>query len=130
MQLFRSGCCSRLWGCHCFLITRVHHGSTLYLRQHVFVLSLLTADLWSVLFSVEVERMAPSPHIFASSNLVLRGLVLYEIAPSPAVVMEARAESGNQNNNAFVDNGYVDKQDDEDKEERTGIEMNDINIVI
>ena len=95
-------------------------------------LSLLTGDLWSVLFSVVVERIITSPLFFVALVLVLSGLVLYEIAPSQAVVIQAGAEAENQNNNAIsiYGNGYVDKQDNEGKEERTGIEVNDINIVI
>jgi solute carrier family 35 protein F1/2 len=49
-----------------------------------FNLSLLTGDLWSVVFSVVAERIVPQPLFFAALASVLSGVVLYEMAPSPA----------------------------------------------
>lgn len=56
-----------------------------------FNLSLLTGDLWSVLFSVVAERIVPKPLFFAALAAVLSGVVVYEMAPSPAL----EKESGN-----------------------------------
>jgi solute carrier family 35 protein F1/2 len=53
-----------------------------------FNLSLLTGDLWSVLFSIVAERILPQPLFFVALVFVLSGVVLYEMAPSP--VMEDR----------------------------------------
>ena len=50
-----------------------------------FNLSLLTGDLWSVLFSVTAERSVPQPLFFVALIFVLGGVVLYEMAPSPVV---------------------------------------------
>jgi solute carrier family 35 protein F1/2 len=50
-----------------------------------FNLSLLTGDLWSVLFSVFAERIVPRPLFFAALAAVLSGVVVYEMAPSPAL---------------------------------------------
>lgn len=50
-----------------------------------FNLSLLTGDLWSVLFSVVAERIVPRPLFFAALVAVLSGVVVYEMAPSPAL---------------------------------------------
>ncbi|MGK3738679.1 MAG: hypothetical protein ACI8RD_010237 [Bacillariaceae sp.] len=49
-----------------------------------FNLSLLTGDLWSVVFSVVAEWIVPQPLFFAALASVLSGVVLYEMAPSPA----------------------------------------------
>ena len=50
-----------------------------------FNLSLLTGDLWSVIFSVIAEHIVPEPLFFAALMLVLSGVVMYEMAPSPAL---------------------------------------------
>jgi len=50
-----------------------------------FNLSLLTGDLWSVLFSVAAERIVPRPLFFAALATVLSGVAIYEMAPSPAL---------------------------------------------
>lgn len=49
-----------------------------------FNLSLLTGDLWSVIFSVVAERIIPHALFFLALALVLSGVVVYEMAPSPA----------------------------------------------
>ncbi|KAL3917458.1 MAG: hypothetical protein SGILL_004706 [Bacillariaceae sp.] len=48
-----------------------------------FNLSLLTGDLWSVIFSIVAERIVPNPLFFFALFFVLSGVVLYEMAPSP-----------------------------------------------
>lgn len=48
-------------------------------------LSLLTADLFSVLFSVFVEHIHPNPVFYAALVLIMGGVVVYEIGPSPMV---------------------------------------------
>ena len=58
------------------------------LEAAFFNLSLLTGDLWSVLFSIVAERIVPQPLFFVALVFVLSGVVLYEMAPSP--VMEDR----------------------------------------
>lgn len=50
-----------------------------------FSLSLLTGDLWSVAFSVFAERIVPKPLFFLALMAVLGGVVVYEMAPSPAL---------------------------------------------
>ncbi|OEU16905.1 DUF914-domain-containing protein [Fragilariopsis cylindrus CCMP1102] len=57
-----------------------------------FNLSLLTGDLWSVVFSVVAERIVPQPLFFAALASVLSGVVLYEMAPSPAPEKEIKYE--------------------------------------
>jgi solute carrier family 35, member F1/2 len=47
-------------------------------------LSLLTGDLWSVIFSIVEERITPRPLFFLALVFVLSGVLLYELAPSPA----------------------------------------------
>lgn len=48
-------------------------------------LSLLTADLFSVIFSVFVEHINPNPVFYAALVLIMGGVVVYEIGPSPMV---------------------------------------------
>ena len=50
-----------------------------------FNLSLLTGDLWSIIFSVVAERIIPQPLFFVALIFVLSGVVLYEMAPSPVL---------------------------------------------
>jgi len=58
----------------------------LVLSEAAFLnLSLLTGDLWSVLFSVAAERIVPRPLFFAALATVLSGVAIYEMAPSPAL---------------------------------------------
>lgn len=53
-------------------------------------LSLLTADLFSVLFSVFVEHIHPNPVFYAALVLIMSGVVVYEIGPSPMVDVSPR----------------------------------------
>ena len=58
----------------------------LVLSEAAFLnLSFLTGDLWSVLFSVVAERIVPQPLFFVALATVLSGVVIYEMAPSPAL---------------------------------------------
>ena len=50
-----------------------------------FNLSLLTGDLWSVVFSIVGEKIVPKPFFFVALVFVLGGVVLYEMAPHPVV---------------------------------------------
>ena len=71
-----------------------------------FNLSLLTGDLWSVLFSVVAEKIVPQPFFFVALIFVLSGVSIYEMAPSPVVSI---------NNNYDVPTALVhdDASDDE-----------------
>eukprot|EP00977_Amphora_coffeiformis_P001548 scaffold296_cov102-Amphora_coffeaeformis.AAC.36 len=50
-----------------------------------FNLSLLTGDLWSVLFSIVAERIIPQSLFFVALVFVISGVVIYEMAPSPVL---------------------------------------------
>lgn len=47
-------------------------------------LSLLSGDLWSVIFSIVAERIIPHSLFFVALVFVLSGVLLYEVATSPA----------------------------------------------
>ena len=49
-----------------------------------FNLSLLTGDLWTVVFSVTAQHIIPRPLFFAALSLIVGGVCVYEMAPSPA----------------------------------------------
>lgn len=51
-------------------------------------LSLLTADLWSAVFSVVDERIIPPPMFWLALFLILGGVLVYEVGPSPIVEEE------------------------------------------
>jgi len=70
-----------------------------------FNLSLLTGDLWSVVFSVVAERIVPQPLFFAALAAVLSGVVLYEMAPSPALEkQQGRTNDENDDCQLYCDN--------------------------
>ena len=48
-------------------------------------LSLLTADFWSVIFTIVVQQILPSPMFWVALFLIISGVFIYEIAPSPLV---------------------------------------------
>mmetsp|Transcript_10149 Transcript_10149/g.22733 ORF Transcript_10149/g.22733 Transcript_10149/m.22733 type:complete len:440 (+) Transcript_10149:130-1449(+) len=48
-----------------------------------FNLSLLTGDLWTVVFSVTAQHIIPGPLFFAALTLIVGGVCVYEMAPSP-----------------------------------------------
>jgi len=56
-----------------------------------FNLSLLTGDLWTVIFSVTAQHIVPGPFFFLALLLIVGGVVIYEMAPSPveAATVEA-----------------------------------------
>ena len=49
----------------------------------LLMISILTADLWAVLFTVFVEHLLPSPLFYVASLLMVLGIVMYEMSPSP-----------------------------------------------
>jgi solute carrier family 35 protein F1/2 len=75
-----------------------------------FNLSLLTGDLWSVTFSVFAERIVPRPLFFVALVFVLSGVVLYEMAPSPASEKEQYGPVGN-NHLDDVNDGIINHPD-------------------
>ena len=58
-------------------------------------LSLLTGDIWSVVFSIVAERIIPNPLFFVALAFVLSGVLLYEMAPHP--IVEDHMASANAN---------------------------------
>ena len=78
-----------------------------------FNLSLLTGDLWSIIFSVVAERIVPQPLFFVAVVFVLTGVVLYEVAPSPVLEdindNEAIHERMTQSDNDFESNDAEDE---------------------
>lgn len=62
-------------------------------------ISLLTGDLWSVMFSVMAQKILPAPLFFLALFFVVAGVLVYEMAPTPA--LEDRV-------------GYEEKQDDDE----------------
>lgn len=68
-----------------------------------FNLSLLTGDLWSVLFSVVAERIIPQPLFFAALAAVLSGVVVYEMAPSPALEKDSLRNVDRNSETAYSD---------------------------
>lgn len=109
-----------------------------------FNLSLLTGDLWSVLFSVVAERIVPRPLFFAALVAVLSGVVLYEMAPSPALEKEETLHEdgnwvvvndepfGNGKDGLMVVNDHqrssCSSDSDYDETDATGLELNGISI--
>jgi solute carrier family 35 protein F1/2 len=55
-------------------------------------LSFLTADFWSLGFSIIAERIVPSPLFFVALTLTISGVIIYEIGPS-AIVDEIKYEN-------------------------------------
>ena len=47
-------------------------------------LSLLTSDLWTTIFVIAVQGIVPDPLFYTGLALIASGVVVYEIAPSPA----------------------------------------------
>ena len=65
-----------------------YKGASMFLMMSeaaFFNLSLLTGDLWSVLFSIVAERIIPQSLFFVALVFVMSGVVTYEMAPSPVV---------------------------------------------
>jgi solute carrier family 35, member F1/2 len=94
-----------------------------------FNLSLLTGDLWSVIFSIVAERIIPRPLFFVAMVIVLSGVVLYEMAPSPATEKDF-AHNNNSNESSNVKDGILRESSvscfsdaDHNEDEDDGIEM-------
>ena len=47
------------------------------------MISVLTLDLWTVLFTVFVQQMLPSPLFYVASLFMVLGIAMYEMSPSP-----------------------------------------------
>ena len=48
-------------------------------------LSLLSGDLWSVIFSVFAEGIKPHPFFFVALTFTMSGVIIYEMAPTPVL---------------------------------------------
>jgi solute carrier family 35 protein F1/2 len=57
----------------------------LFSESALYNLSLLSSDLWTVIFSVVAEHIVPPPLFFLALLLIVSGVVLYETGPSPIV---------------------------------------------
>ena len=82
-----------------YLISSVlaYNGSIRFLHiseAALFNLSLLTGDLWSVIFSVFAEKIVPRPLFFVALVFILSGVFIYEMAPTP--VQEVREKYDHQ----------------------------------
>lgn len=60
-------------------------------------LSLLTSDLWAAVFTVVVEKIIPSPNFWSALFLIILGVSVYELSPSPI-------EDTNMNSSENIDN--------------------------
>ncbi len=49
----------------------------------LLMISILTSDLWAVVFTVFVQHISPSPLLFAAFGFMLTGVLIYEMSPSP-----------------------------------------------
>ena len=49
-------------------------------------LSLLTGDIYALLFSIFGEHIIPQPLFFVAMIMIISGVLLYETAPSPTVI--------------------------------------------
>ena len=95
-----------------------------------FNLSLLTGDLWSVVFSVVAERIVPQPLFFAALAAVLSGVVMNEMAPAPALEkQQQQQQQGRRTNDDEYDNDddsqcqYCDNDNDNDNDAKDGMEL-------
>jgi hypothetical protein len=52
--------------------------------QTFFNLGLLTGDLWSVGFAVVLEGIDPNLMFYCAFVLIVSGVIMYELAPSPS----------------------------------------------
>jgi drug/metabolite transporter (DMT)-like permease len=62
----------------------------------LFTLSILTADLWGVIFSVVTQHVPPPLLFYLAFVLVLIGVIIYEMVPSPLEEEETQENSGIQ----------------------------------
>lgn len=87
-----------------------------------FNLSLLTGDLWSVLFSVVAEKIVPPGLYFLALFFVLGGVITYEMAPHPVVETESAATGAQQLEEIYREFELGDNNAEEDYDE-TGMEL-------
>ena len=88
-----------------------------------FSLSLLTGDLWAVLFSIFAEQIIPGPIFFGALVLVLSGIIIYEMAPSPVLSDNNSSDQEQRHQQvsrqleelSMVYNSADDDDDDDDK---------------
>ena len=73
-------------------------------------LSLLTADIWSVLFTVIAEEIVPQPLFFVALTMIVSGVLIYELAPSP-VVDGLMVDEQRNLNNSFGSDGIASNQE-------------------
>lgn len=73
-------------------------------------LSLLTGDMWSVLFSVFAEKILPHAFFYVALAITLSGVVVYEMAPSP---IQDDVDHLQQNDGIVTQDDKVDDNDDE-----------------
>ena len=66
-----------------------------------FNLSVLTGDLWAVVFSVFAENIIPGPNFFVAFVLVLSGVVVYEMVPSPTLPTDKHYDVDNNSNDTI-----------------------------
>jgi solute carrier family 35, member F1/2 len=78
-------------------------------------LSLLTGDMWSVLFSVFAEKIAPHAFFYVALTITLSGVFVYEMAPSPIHDMDL--QDVNQNASTMIDQESDDELDILDDDE-------------
>eukprot|EP00934_Nitzschia_sp_Nitz4_P007437 Nitzschia sp. Nitz4//scaffold142_size57810//20997//23280//NITZ4_006494-RA/size57810-processed-gene-0.46-mRNA-1//1//CDS//3329536385//7427//frame0 len=92
-----------------------------------FNISLLTGDLWSIIFSVEEQKMVPNFQFFVALAIVVSGMILYEMAPHPVVQdpNEAAWESAQQQL-AEIDQDF--ELDDIDEQNLDDYLKNDIDL--
>ena len=62
----------------------------------LFNLSMLTGDVWAVLFSVFEEKEIPTKLFFISLTVTVLGVFVYEMSPSPIIESEDSIDEGNQ----------------------------------
>lgn len=55
-------------------------------------LSLLTSDLWSMIFSVIAEKIVPQPLFWVALSFIVGGVVVYEMAPPPKIRRDLSSE--------------------------------------
>jgi solute carrier family 35, member F1/2 len=79
-------------------------------------LSLLTGDMWSVMFSVFAEHIAPHAFFYVALSITLSGVLVYEMAPSPV--------HDSTNKNAWVDTALPIDEDEADNSGEYSIDDN------
>jgi solute carrier family 35 protein F1/2 len=103
----------------------------------LLTLSLLTSDLYSVIFTVFAQQIPPPGLFYVAFILVIIGVIVYEMAPSPLddgdeIEMEGVAAAGeSQNGKREVELSRIslswgssrDQSDDKDREEIDRVEI-------